>query len=62
MKAIDKQTKEIEVFIKESMCIDGTVKYDNPLEISTSYGKVISGALFEIRDKKRGRFYIAWLK
>ncbi len=61
MKSIEEQTKEIEEFIKESMCINGTVKYDMPLDTATSYGKVISGSLFEINDSKRGKFYIAWL-
>lgn len=46
-------------FIHESMCIDGFVKFDSFTAI-VRHGKKLKGMLFEVTDKERGKFYIAW--
>lgn len=55
------QFKKISDFIHESMCIDGFVIFDSFVDEIVRHGKTLKGILFEVRDKKRGTFYIAWL-
>lgn len=46
-------------FIKESMCIIGTVSFDSFSTVKTSEGDK-SGIVFKCVDQKRGTFFIAW--
>jgi hypothetical protein len=60
----NKQRQEIADYIHLSMCVDGFVKFDsfiNDKEL-IRHGKELIGMLFEVTDKKRGNFYIAWCK
>lgn len=52
---------EIQEFIRESMCVKGEVKFAK--WIDTMYqGQFLEGVLFEVNDKKRGKFFIGWFK
>ena len=65
---MNKKLKEIADFIKESMCIEGTVEYirgstdDIPRVLISPKGEklILEGSVFECTDKKRGTFYIGW--
>ncbi len=53
---------EIEKFIHESMCVEGTVKYDSETIILTKAAGIKKCIVFEINDKRRGQFFIVWSK
>lgn len=61
--AVERSSKEMisnmEAFIKESMCVNGTVKCVQMTAIP-KWDKVLEGILFEAKDERRGTFYIAW--
>lgn len=58
-KDINELRTEIADFIHVSMCVDGFVKFDSFNNI-IRHGKKLNGMLFEVTDKKRGTFFIAW--
>lgn len=62
---VDWNAKRIEIadFIYLSMCVDGFVKFDSFIDDldMVRHGKKLTGMLFEVTDKKRGKFYIGWM-
>jgi len=62
---VDWNAKRIEIadFIHLSMCVDGFVKFDSFIDDldMVRHGKKLTGMLFEVTDKKRGKFYIGWM-
>ena len=56
-----RKIEEQELFIKESMCIDGCVAH--VAFLNQKYNDVVlKGMLFECIDSKRGNFYVGWYK
>ncbi len=47
------QTREVESFLKEAFCIDGSCNYIEDVKIKTT-----NSAMFCLTDSKRGRFYV----
>ena len=54
---------EIADYIYISMCVDGCVKFDSFIDNldMVRHGKKLTGMLFEVTDKRRGKFYIGWM-
>jgi hypothetical protein len=48
----DKKIEDIERFVKEAFCVEGTVKFVNQKKVYPTY--------FEVVDKKRGKFTISF--
>ncbi len=57
---LNKMRDNIADFIYTSMCVDGKVVFDSFVDEVVRHGKKLKGMLFEVTDKKRGKFYIAW--
>ncbi len=51
---------EIQRFIAESMCVDGTVTLETMSTIWTNSNGYVFGAVFKVVDKTRGTFFISW--
>jgi len=49
-----KDMESVEKFVKEAFCVEGTVKYVNKKIVYTTH--------FEVEDKKRGKFTVAFAK
>lgn len=61
MNEIELKIKVIEDFLKESMCADGIVKFDQFTNVERGED-TLKGMLFEINDSNRGKWFIAWVK
>lgn len=60
-KDYNKMREEIADFLYMALCVDGFVTFDSFVDEIERHGKKLTGMLFEVRDKKRGTFYISWL-
>ena len=61
MNETEEKTNLMASFLKESFRVDGDVVFDRFTEIERD-DNILKGALFEINDSIRGKWFIAWIK